>query len=77
MSLEDIHSELQSDDSSDEAEQKSPRENDFSTEPEYIELVDLHRNLMCFDNIYINNAYIDWEVRWRTIRDQYNSLIYW
>lgn len=64
MSLEDLDSDLQSDDSDydNEAGKKlSVVEDD--DEANYMELVCLHYNLMYFQHIYMNNIEIDLEVR--------------
>ena len=62
MSLEDVDCRL-SDESDYEAEKNlSDGENDDDDESNYLELVQLHNNLKCFEDIYYNNAMMDQQV---------------
>lgn len=64
MSLEDVTVYFESDESDNEAKNRSYGESDDDgSEVNYRDLVCLHDNLVNFDNIYLNNAVIDMEVR--------------
>lgn len=64
MSLEDLSSLTQSDESDGEAERLwSDGEYDDGGEARYFDLVLLHGELTNFENIYCNNDIIDMEVR--------------
>lgn len=63
MSLEDLDSDFLSDENDYEAEKNlSDGEKDDDDVSNYLELVYLHNNLMCFQHIYNNNAIIDMQV---------------
>lgn len=68
MSLEDLNSDFQSDESDyepkkeDDDNEKKTEDIDEEEELNYFELVLLHNVLMCFQHIYDNNALIDMEV---------------
>lgn len=62
MSLEDLSVYFESDESDDEAK-KLGESDDEGSEANYRDLVCLHDNLVNFENIYLNNAIIDMEVR--------------
>lgn len=59
MSLEDVESDFQSDESDYEAEKNL---SDADDEPTLLELVHMHFDLMCFEHIYNNNAVMDMQV---------------
>lgn len=61
MSLEDLTSDFQSDESDCESK-KEEEDDDDEEELNHFELVLLHGDLMCFQHIYDNNALIDMEV---------------
>lgn len=65
MSLEDLSVHFESDESDDEAKnlRSYGESEDDGSEVNYQDLVCLHDNLMNFENIYLNNAVIDMEVR--------------
>lgn len=63
MSLEDLDSNFLSDESDYEAEKNlSDGEKDDDDMSNYLELLYLHSNLMCFQHIHNNNAMIDMQV---------------
>lgn len=67
MSLEDLTTDFQSDESDceskeEEGDNEKKTEDDNDEELNYFELVLLHNGLMCFQHIYDNNALIDMEV---------------
>lgn len=65
MSLEDLSVYFESDESDDEAKKlwSYSESDDEGSEANYRDLVCLHDNLVNFENIYLNNAIIDMEVR--------------
>lgn len=65
MSLEDLSVNLESDESDNEAKKlwSYGESDDNGSEVNYGDLVCLHDNLVNFENIYLNNAVIDMEVR--------------
>lgn len=65
MSLEDLSVYFESDESDDEAKKlwSYGESDDEGSKANYRDLVCLHDNLVNFENIYLNNAIIDMEVR--------------